>query len=135
MHFVSTRIQKGYLRRIGIRGRWLTAYMHRYGGRQESSERFHQHPWRWAISIILWGWFWDEKESRPDPPFSRRMGSVAIYPMTMRHRVRRAHPGTISLFIGINRTQIAMSNAQEKCSEGYCHYTELSGNIDEPQLH
>ena len=46
MHFVSTRIQKGYLRRIGIRGRWLTAYIHRYGGRQESSERFHQHPWR-----------------------------------------------------------------------------------------
>ena len=133
MTFISTRIQKGYLRRIGFRGRWLTVYWHRYGGRPEKSERFHQHPWEWVVSVVLRGYLWDATPVQPDPPFSRRMGSVAVYRRGQEHRIRSAGKGTMSLFVGWNRTQESIPNATVKCREGYCHYTELSGHIDEPR--
>ena len=133
MKFISTHIQNGYLHRVGIRGRWLTVYWHRYGGRPEKSERFHQHPWRWVASVLLWGWFDDHEAGKSEPPWARKAPSLRIYPRRMRHRVLHTKPGTMSLFIGFDRTQESMPNATVKCPEGYCHYTELSGQIDEPQ--
>ena len=41
---IDVRIQGSWLHRRGLRGRWVTVYVHRYGG-QESTERLHSHPW------------------------------------------------------------------------------------------
>ena len=132
MQFIKTHIQGEYLYRVGFRGRWVTLYLHRYGGAQEKSERFHQHPWRWAISLLLRGWFDDEREEE-NVIFRRWSPSLTVYPRGMRHRVRNAREGVISLFIGIDRTQWEMDGAMVKCLEGYCHYTELNGDVDNPQ--
>ena len=42
MRAIDVRIQGRWLRRRGLRGRWITVYVHRYGG-QESTERLHSH--------------------------------------------------------------------------------------------
>ena len=132
MQFIKTHIQGNYLYRVGLRGRWVTLYLHRYGGAQEKSEHFHQHPWRWAISLLLKGRFDDEMEE--EAVICRRWApSLSVYPRGMRHRVRNAKPGSLSLFIGIDRTQESMDGAKVQCLEGYCHYTELHGDVDYPQ--
>ena len=54
MRMIDVRIQGSWLRRRGVRGRWITVYLHRYGG-SESTERMHSHPWVLAFGIVLRG--------------------------------------------------------------------------------
>lgn len=39
--------------------RW---YLHRFVG-SDPDRGLHDHPWRWAFSIILWGWYWEHTRS------------------------------------------------------------------------
>ena len=129
MTYIESKIQDGYMTRRGWRGRWLTVYRHDYGGKPEKSERFHVHPWRWAISIVVKGFIHDsilsETGSRGRYPYS-----ISVYRQSTSHRIIEADKKTVTLFIGIFRTQEPTHNADVKVKEGYCHYTELGGDID-----
>ena len=130
MKYIHSKIQNGYLTRRGLRGRFLTAYLHYYGGKAESTERYHSHPWKWAISIVLKGGFIDEYETcNGSQKNRRRIFSVSIYDRDLRHRVLDSRAGTISLFFGIKRDQMPSKSATEKVPEGFAHYSELNGQI------
>lgn len=135
MAFIDVDIQDGFLRRRGWRGKWLTVYWHRYGGMRERSERFHCHPWRFAVSVVFGGWLDDElliysteycqqAESRMRGPLS-----VSFYGSRDRHRIAASRSGTRTLFLGFGRRQSAGENATEEFPEGFGHYTERSGKV------
>ena len=129
MTYIVSNIQDGYLLRKGWRGRWLTCYYHQYNGNSERTERFHSHPWKLAISFVLKGRFVDAIELRSMD--DRGRFSFAFYTKSMRHRLLHIEPGTKSLFFGFFRTQESIPSADVKCREGYCHYSEISGDITE----
>ena len=132
MKYIDAKIQGNFLWRRGIRGKYLTSYLHIYGGDSERTERFHNHPWKYAVSIVLWKGF-DDEHIIDDRITShkRRMFSIKIYNSELRHRLANPKKGTISLFFGIMRTQHPMRGATIQTKEGYCHYTEFNGFIDE----
>lgn len=37
-------------------------YLHRFTG-SDPGRGVHSHPWRWAISFILFGWYWEERRN------------------------------------------------------------------------
>ncbi len=68
-------IQGGWLTRVGHRGRFLTVYRYWYWG-GENTERFHSHPWRFSVGVVLRGWI---EEKFPEmPPVLRRPFSVSF---------------------------------------------------------
>lgn len=129
MTFIRTNIQDGFLYRSGWRGRFITAYYHKYGGPSERTERYHSHPWKFAISVIFHGEFDDDIEMRAVK--KRRAISFAVYTKNTRHRITRSKSGTKSLFFGFMRNQETSRCADVKVSEGYCHYSEISGDVNE----
>ena len=129
MKHILSNIQNGYLIREGYRGRWITIYKHLYNGNPERTERYHSHPWKLAISFVIKGGFIDDIERRWKK--RRRRFSIAFYGPNLRHRLIYIKPGTKSIFIGFFRTQIPIKSADVACEEGYCHYSEMSGNITE----
>ena len=125
MKYIDVDIQ-GFMRRRGFRGRWVTVYWHTYSGHMEKTERYHSHPWRRAISIILKGGFMDDRICYAGKDkFCRKAPSLSTYSWMDQHRIMWAEAGTVSLFIGINRNPFPSKNATEKTKEGYCHYSEL----------
>ena len=56
MTWIRSDIQDGFSLRRGWRGRYLTVYLHKYSGKVEATERLHGHPWKLAVSILLWGY-------------------------------------------------------------------------------
>lgn len=124
MTFISKRIQEGFLHRRGFRGRWLTAYYHRYDGASEETERYHSHPWTLAVSIVLWGAFVDDVEK--GAMRVRRPFSIALYRPSTRHRVLTPRSGTRSLFFGLCRQQNESRCATLRVPEGFAHYTEVA---------
>lgn len=131
MTFIDSVIQNGFMRRRGWRGRWVTAYVHLYGGRTEETERFHSHPWKWAVSIVVAGPGFREQweEKRGDEEIVRERWrspfSIRVYASDDRHRIVHAEEGTRSLFIGLFRQQHESRCATISVPEGYCHYTEV----------
>ena len=117
-------IQHGFMRRRGIRGRWLTIYLHRYGGKAEATERFHSHPWRLAIGVQLRGVMDEDRQGQWWRP--RAAPSIAFYRQSDRHRVRSATGWT--LFVGLLRTQRRMENATCCTKHGWAHYSELTAS-------
>ena len=130
MTFIKANIQDGYLKRKGWRGRFLTLYWHKYGVKQESTGRYHSHPWLFAISIVIDGQLKDDIENVGSR--WRRSFNVSIYTPFVRHRILDFVPNTRTLFIGLFRTQYSISSAGVRCKEGYCHYSETSGDIEPP---
>lgn len=49
----------------------LTVYIHRFLG-SDPDRGLHSHPWKWALSILLSGWYYEERftgdTSRPGKP-------------------------------------------------------------------
>ena len=122
MKRVRTNVQNGWLRRSGWMGRWLTVYLHRYGGVKEATGRFHNHPWRLAISVVIKGGYEDDvlvdvKE--------RRAFSLHLYRKWRQHRILGVEKGTTTLFVGICRIQRRGRSYTEKTRYGYAHYSEL----------
>ena len=118
---ITVSVQDGWLLRKGWRGRWLTAYLHRYNGK-ESTERIHTHPWLLAFGIVLRGWIFEQIGEKH---LVRRPGSIRIYTRRTSHRIVQAD--AITLFVGLCRSQAKLDRAAEiKTREGYCHYTEIA---------
>ncbi|CAM2143682.1 conserved protein of unknown function [Pararobbsia alpina] len=38
------------------------AYLHRFVG-SDPDRGVHDHPWPWALAIILFGWYWEQRRS------------------------------------------------------------------------
>ena len=123
MRAIDVRIQGSWLHRRGLRGRWITLYVHRYGGK-ESTERLHSHPWAVAFGVVLSGRLLEVvglEESR-----SRRRGflSIGMYRRQTLHRVEGGD--AVTVFVGLMRTQTRIEQSAEvRTAEGYCHYTEI----------
>ena len=123
MKSIDVRIQGSWLHRRGLRGRWVTVYVHRYGG-QESTERLHSHPWALAFGIVLRGRLLEVVGT--DGSAARRRGllSVGMYRRGTRHRIEDGD--ALTVFVGLLRTQARIERAAEvRTAEGYCHYTEI----------
>lgn len=134
MTWIDADIQDGFLRRRGWRGRWLTIYHHRYSGEKEKTMRFHRHPWKWSISIVLRGYLADLVYGKGEHPLFREAGDIQLYRSDDMHRLESTGYNTHTLFIGICRQQKHGRNATVKYREGYGHYSEDSGEIQPPEL-
>ena len=134
MRRIDNIIQNGFMRRRGFRGRWLTIYLHRYGGKAESTERFHAHPWRWAFGLVLSGRLVEDTGALGlSRRAVRRPLSLAKYRnlpgrSVDHHRVVSADG--LTLFVGFLRHQDKCAGATAFTREGWAHYTELG--VDEP---
>ena len=133
MTYIESKIQDGYMTRRGWRGRWITIYRHDYGGKPEKSERFHIHPWKWSISIVIRGRLTDEinMTTKQVPScwnpvtYNRLPKSIKVYHRRHEHRILSVGKNTMTIFIGLFRHKRSTRNADVKVKEGYCHYTEL----------
>ena len=123
MKLIDVRVQGAWLRRRGLRGRWLTVYMHRYGG-QESTERLHSHPWLVAFGVVLRGKLLEVMAAEENAPRQRGFLSIRVYWRKTRHRIEDGD--AVTIFVGLFRTQVPIERAAEvRTAEGYCHYTEI----------
>lgn len=123
MKAVDVMIQGSWLRRRGVRGRWITVYVHQYGGR-ESTERLHSHPWAVAFGVVLRGRLIEVLGTEDCTPRRRGLLSLAMYRRETRHRIEQGD--AVTVFVGILRTQTPIEGAAEiRTAEGYCHYTEI----------
>ncbi len=122
MRYISNNVQNGWMLRRGLRGRWLTVYLHHYpAGCSEKTERMHNHPWKYSISLLLKGRMTEQIFSRT----RRRLGpSLRFYTHDTHHRVVSGLGW--SLFIGIARMQHRNPSFTCRVPEGYAHYTELT---------
>ena len=120
---INLRIQESWLRRRGLRGRWITVYLHRYGGK-ESTERMHSHPWVLAFGVVIRGRLTEVVGQEDSDPRRRGFLSVGVYLKQTRHRIEDGD--ALTVFIGLLRTQARIERAAEiSTAEGYCHYTEI----------
>ena len=110
MRAVDVRIQGSWLHRRGLRGRWITVYVHRYGG-QESTERLHSHPWVMAFGVVLSGRLLEVVGTEGRPPRRRGSLSVGMYRRSTLHRIEDGD--ALTVFIGILRTQNRIERAAE----------------------
>ena len=123
MRTINVRVQGSWLRRRGLRGRWVTVYLHRYGGR-EGTERLHSHPWALAVGIVLRGSLVEVVGAEQSEPRARGFLSVGVYGRNTWHRIEEGD--ALTIFIGLVRTQMPIERAAEvRTAEGYCHYTEV----------
>lgn len=128
MRVIDVRIQGSWLHRRGLRGRWLTLYLHRYAGR-EVTQRFHSHPWVVAFGLILGGTLLEVKGTERSSRRRRGFLSLGVYWRRTEHRVEGGD--AVTVFVGLLRTQSRIERAAEvRTAEGYCHYTEIMP--DEP---
>ena len=128
MKAIDLRIQGSWLHRRGLRGRWVTAYIHRYGG-QESTERLHSHPWVVALGIVLRGRLLEVVGAEGSYPRRRGFLSLGVYLRETLHRIEDGD--AVTVFVGLLRSQVRIERAAEvRTAEGYCHYTEIMP--DEP---
>ena len=128
MKAINVRIQGSWLHRRGLRGRWVTIYLHRYGG-QESTERLHSHPWVVAFGVVLRGTLLEFVAAEGSAPRRRGFLSLAIYRRSTMHRIEDGD--AVTFFMGLLRTQERIERAADvRTAEGYCHYTEIMP--DEP---
>ncbi len=128
MRAIDVRIQGSWLCRRGLRGRWITVYLHRYGG-EESTERLHSHPWAVAFGIVLKSRLLEVVGTEESSPRQRGFLSVGMYRRQTRHQI--AQGDAVTVFVGLFRTQVRIKQAAEvRTAEGYCHYSEIMP--DEP---
>lgn len=96
-----------YLERYWL-GEWrsITAVLHRFVAR-DADEWVHDHPWSWAIAIVLTGRYREERLKAFSPNFGwisrwRRMGGfrrINIIRGSDFHRIVDCEPNTWTLFI------------------------------------
>ena len=123
---IDVTVQGSWLHRRGLRGRWLTVYVHRYGG-QESTERLHSHPWALAFGVVLKGRLLEVRGTDDSSPRWRRLLSIGVYGRKTLHRIEQGDATTV--FVGLCRTQARIERAAEVgTAEGFCHYTEIMPN-------
>ena len=122
MRTVNVKVQGNWLRRRGIRGRWVSVYIHQYGG-QEVTERLHSHPWLLAFGVILKGGL-TEIIGEEGKCRRRRFLSVGMYSRKTQHRI--VGGDAVTIFVGLIRTQLPIERVAEiHTAQGYCHYTEI----------
>jgi hypothetical protein len=61
-------------------------YLHRFVG-SDPDRGLHSHPWSWAVSLVLSGWYFEERFSGTETPFLRRVRWLNILLGESFHRV------------------------------------------------
>ena len=122
MKRVDVDIQDGFMSRKGWMGRFVTVYWHAYGGRKEETERFHTHPWKLAVSVVVRGKY---DEVANGSVRRRKALSIRCYGKGDMHRIQWAEPGTKSIFLGLLRLRIPDRHYTETTKYGAAHYSEL----------
>lgn len=133
MRYIRKTIQDGFMTRRGFRGRLLTLYLHVYSGATEVTERFHNHPWRFAFGIVLFGGMCEQFSLKPSqwPDYAKTSRvirpplSIQFYTPDTWHRVESTLPGTVTVFFGVFRTQKRMPSAAVLTAEGFAHWSEV----------
>ena len=116
MRAIDVRIQGSWLRRRGLRGRWITVYVHRYGG-QESTERLHSRPWVVAFGVVLRGRLLEVGGAEGSSPRRRDFLSLGMYQRGTLHRIEDGD--AVTVFVGLLRTQARIERAAEvRTAEG-----------------
>lgn len=64
----------------------LRIYLHRFTG-SDPDRGLHSHPWSWAVSLVLAGWYFEERFSGTDQPVLRRVRWLNILLGESFHRV------------------------------------------------
>lgn len=116
-----------YLERYYL-GKWLgfTAYLHRFVS-PDGDEEVHDHPWHFALSLILCGGYREERMTR----LCIDKGWVSVFkhlkPWRLNvirgvdfHRIRETKPETWSLFI--HRPTVKPWGFLKKTDEGTCYH-------------
>jgi hypothetical protein len=84
------------------RRKWIGTFVH-YFYRGDDDEALHNHPWRWAVSLILTGGYIEERRTKDMRVVRRvvRPGSINIITQNTFHRVELLDPerGAWTLFI------------------------------------
>lgn len=94
-----------YLERYFLcRIRRKRVYLHRFVG--DDIEEVHSHPWPWAVSIVLTGWYWERVLVRltgqHGPVYQnvlRSAGHMNRIPGGRYHTITQVRPETWTLFI------------------------------------
>lgn len=61
-------------------------YLHRFVG-SDPDRGLHSHPWSWAVSLVLSGWYFEERFSGTETPILRRVRWLNILLGESFHRV------------------------------------------------
>ncbi len=61
-------------------------YLHRFVG-SDPDRGLHSHPWSWAMSLVLSGWYFEERFSGTDTPILRRVRWLNLLLGEAFHRV------------------------------------------------
>ena len=64
----------------------IRVYLHRFVG-SDPDRGLHSHPWSWAMSLVLSGWYFEERFSGTDKPVLRRVKWLNILLGESFHRV------------------------------------------------
>jgi hypothetical protein len=69
----------------------------------DQDEEMHNHPWRWAVAIVLSGHYLEARPGQPDRRLSRFQ--LNLLKADTFHRIVRCQPDTWTLFIHGRRVQ------------------------------
>jgi hypothetical protein len=62
-------------------------YLHRFVG-SDPDRGVHDHPWPWAVSVVLAGWYWDERRGIEQNDIARALAEFNGTTGLVRRRVR-----------------------------------------------
>lgn len=88
LHVISDN-DRPYLERYFLfKAFGVTGYIHRFVA-SDPDRGLHSHPWPWAVSVKLQGWYFEERPSpHPDePPVLRSAGRISFLSGSSFHRV------------------------------------------------
>ncbi len=94
-----------YMRRWGVKGKWVTIYLHIYDG-SDPREEPHNHPWTWWGAWVVRGRLTEDRFTCTGPRYRvvrSPLSGVSILPGSVFHRIAAVTPGTITLFVGWRR--------------------------------
>src|SRR4029077_13909184 len=88
------------VRKPGAQTRGFGVYLHRFH-RGDDELELHNHPWVWALSLVLTGGYFEERRLDDDRVVVRhvRAGHVNVIRATDFHRIELADEETWTLFV------------------------------------
>ena len=84
--------EAGNPRAGSVKAKGRCAWIHNIH-RSDSEQELHNHPWAWAISIIIWGGYWEERREWDSQKEIRQQITRECWKIVRRWR----GPGSISL--------------------------------------
>ena len=87
-----------YMRRWVLEARWFTVRLHHILREDYDRTTWHDHPW-WFLSMVLRGWYVEDRPGIVADATIRRRFSVAFRPAAALHRIVEVSPGGAWTFV------------------------------------